>query len=443
MKVSDWVICHVLVCVPPRLMEVADTAVTGARARILQDPVLTDLATVETYPYLREEEARDAAADEEELQASVATRIHQKIVSATAHPALSAAPAVVFCLLMVSHEEEIVDVLTDFEAQNRVSKLPVNTVSFIAGDQDGHDGVLAPVDAISLEREIIRSIGQTLERAELDASFRFAPGTAINPRTVEEASHVNRDAGEDTRDRRAIGSRWAGLQSVVTKARSQLSAMKAPSPTKALDQASQQMQNIQLLYVVTVTGAPTGISKAGLKWAESLACHLLERITPVTPADGLSSLWYASFISAGEKIERLIPPIPLESVGKRHVSAKQMGYDFDFLYCAQQVTELIKNDLASLARRGTVVTSVHTVIFSTEQPLADTETISVYRNLCALGQVGWVLGADAKEVSSKFLLENSKVFLDHTDVIEEMVSVMFDSGAIVPVGRHVLSESTE
>jgi hypothetical protein len=435
---SHWVACHVIVCVPTRLFDIAEEAVSGARKRIFHDPVLTDVASVEVCSYPSEEEFGKLPSAEEPVLSPAATLIYDELTNAASRPALSAAPAAVFCLLIIGYEEEIHKILKDMVAYNGFTALPVNTRSLVEDDREQFIGIFGSITEVSLEREILHSIGSTLEKAESDHSFRIARGSAFYSLPSTKDREIEQDVGEHQQGWAGISSSFAGLHSTVTKARSQLVAMKSPTPAKTIDQASLNMQSIQLLYMVTVTGSPSGMAKGGLKWAESLALKLAKRISAVESGDPVGSSWYVSFISAGETIYRLVPPIPVDAVARRQVRTRQLGYDFDFRHCAHEVTALIKNDIASFARRGTGVTSVRTVIFSTELPLADTETVEAYHELFALTPLAWVLSGEAGELSDEFVSDHSRVFSDHSDVVEEMVSVMFDSNALASAGRHAL-----
>ena len=87
----------------------------------------------------------------------------------------------------------------------------------------------------------------------------------------------------------------------------------------------------------------------------------------------------------------------------------------------------IERDRASFARRGVAVAEVRTVILTSELPLADTDTIDGYRQLCDLSPVTWVLGTDLEDLSSDFHSERSQILFNHADVVEELVSRDFQT----------------
>lgn len=435
---SSWVACQLVVCVPGELLKIASEAVQEARHQLMQDPVLAEVAFIAVRSYRRQDRTLGFQADPLADIPGVAGPIYDAVIDAVRVPPLATAPAVVFSLLIVDRTEELTGILADVAAHPGISGLPVEIRSLVVDSEIGQEPLTneASLNTVLLKQEILESISSALEKAEVDEHLSLLPGSLLYQPSSKSPDEV---VGNGESLQKGASTSLSALQQALSKARSQLAWPRLPTAPEAIDRASENKQAIQLLYVITVTGSTSGLSKGGLKWAEELAYNLTKRVSLLESDGYTESPWYVSFVSAGEGIERRVPPHPIDSVTRRHVSVKQMGYDFDFLQTARESSNLIRNDIASFARRGTPVTRVSTLILSNEPPLADTDSVDGYRELCELSPIAWVFAADKQLLSEEFLRDRSQVFINHADIVEELASAEFQSSASPRGGKHALT----
>lgn len=424
----DWVMCRLLVCVPADFLELASSAVLGARNRILHDPLFESSVSIElcSIPVMG---SRDSLAGSPRTAANSAALLAEALIESARRPDANHAPGLIFCLLIVNRHLEAEKLVSDLAVDEELAGMPVLVRSFT--EVEAYDLAMPEDSAIStrLEHELLRSITSTLEYAGLNREFRIAPWEMARAAPVAPSL---RDTAAIRRAETAVQRPPVSvLQATFVKARSQLAAMRAPTTSEAMDQASQVEKSINLLYLMTVTGSSLSGDRNGLKWAAHVARSLTQRVARIENDHADDSSWYVSFLSAGERVERLLPPTAIAAIGRRHLEVKPKGYDFDFFACTRGIISVIERDTASFARRGVAVAEIRTVILSIELPLADTVSIDGYRELCDLSPVTWVLGTDVEDLSSDFHSERSQVLFDHADVVEELVSRSFPARSAV------------
>jgi hypothetical protein len=412
---EDWVMCRLVVCTPLAFLNPANDAVLRANDRILQDPVLGEIASVDVFPYTNQVDPQFEGVPTPAR--ALATAVQQFLVASPDLSRFSKAPYLVFGLLIIGHASDAPGLATELAGENALAGLPILYKEFTDVDAVASGSSFGA----DLEREILQLVTESLELAEDNGAFRVAP-SRLRTHTLGLTSDVPVQGNRQASSTDGSGSA-GGWQEALSKARSQLTAWRTPSAVAAIDQASLRENSIRLLYIVIVTGSTQGERIAEARWGE-IARRLTQRIAAIE-AGSDENAWYVSFLSAGEGVDRVGPPRLCREILRRHVSTKQMGYDFEFLDCTRATAEFIQRDTASFARRGVPVSEVRTLFFSAEAPLADSDSLDGYRDLCDLSPVSWILSRESGEVSQEYDFDRSHVFIDHADIVEEVVTTEF------------------
>lgn len=489
-----WVGCLVLVCGPAAGLPLVRESVRRAQDTILGDPILSDMAWVGASDVLTGPvravpgEAPPAGDDAD------AMTLYRELVRWGYAAGRRFAQELAFgVLLMHADADEANARIKRLASSATLSTLPIVFRSGVVDsapdtapseaipDGDGRDGLrptpepadprlptfgagpggqAARVDAVT--RTILDAVTATAGEIERRPGFKVlvsgippAPPEVLSRQPAEAAQtggrllrrgrqQLEQRSDEVDPDLADTGGWSRAMSAVLTPLRARRSETAVGAQTAPV----RAPRRISLLYLVAAAD-PVTPPRAVRARRTDVVMGLMRAATRLERRDP-EQAWRTWLFWADDTL-RLQTEFPPPDRWRKKGLPERWGEYFDLCECAPELTARIERDVSSWKRRGVPEPSAQVVFLANELPLADAGTMERYRMLCDVASVVWILFMqDVDAASGEFQTECSRLFLDHDDVVDEVVATALtgqapgiQDAAEHPAGRETIPDVTE
>jgi hypothetical protein len=207
----------------------------------------------------------------------------------------------------------------------------------------------------------------------------------------------------------------------------------ATTQAEVLDQLADVINSVALVYLV-VTPDRDRVSRRIRRRRTEMLVELDRALAAARPEPAVgepSTAVEVALLTAGRRLTRhgLLRTAGALTAGQL---PKISADHFDIVKCVDDLLELYERDAASLHRRGINLVGTHAIFVSTSAPLGDSVSIKRFERLSQAVRVRWILLSDARRLmSDQYQRAGVRVFEEHPDVANELVTTAFTADAVV------------